>query len=250
MIKVNLTFKIIVYILALIIFFILSNLISSNRLYYVESSTWNLDIKTNSSYSYKNYCSKWSSTWVCDFIDNDFFYSSYYWECAAIRDNDISKCDLLTLDEHVDFCKNNFIIYSSIKSWDILKCDSLDHTNTWTYDKDWNAIKTDWYNEIWHNKKDNKSFCKIATKLSKSRNLNDIDSFILEYFWEDRFWPRVFWVVLQDSNYCYKIDWIDDKIKCLIYTNSLKCNNLSDKEYIYELIDNTNHFYDLWKDGL
>ena len=37
-------------------------------------------------------------------------------------------------------------------------------------------------NTAFNNLYENKSFCKIATKLSKSRNLNDIDSFILEYF--------------------------------------------------------------------
>lgn len=238
-----------IYLLSLLLFFIFILFLYNKQFYYVESSSWNIKSKLNSSDMYKNYCLNWEWIWICNIINSNFFNSYFYGECKAVYYNDSEYCNLLTNDEDRRFCKNNIILYNAIIKSDIDNCNLLTETNYWVYDNNWNKIKTNEFNELWHNDKSNFDFCIEAVNLSKSKNINDISKFVLDFFWEDRFSSRVFWLILQDSNYCFESSWIDDKIKCLIYTKELDCDSLINKDYIYKLINNTNHFYDIWKDG-
>lgn len=208
---------------------------TSYNINYIESvnSKTKFSPKLNSLNDYKNYCKKDKDHSLCKMIDTNYFLNYFSWECEAVQKLDQKYCDSLIVKENIEYCKNNLMVYDIILNGNRDDCYKLWKTIYW---KNWN--------EIWHANKENIDFCVWAYDLKGTKDINKIKDFTIKSFWEPRFLPRVLWIIKQDSKYCYESSWIDDKIKCLIYTKSLNCSMLKDKDYIYELINNTNHFYD------
>jgi len=224
-------------VIIIIIFILIKIFFKIDNFVYIESIDNNNEkyySKLNTSDEYKEYCSNNinnnddNRNHICKMINGDFFNKYFYWECIAIRDDDINKCNLLGNNENKIYCKNNFLVYKAIINKDYKYCNDILLNNN-----------------LWHTNLKNIEFCQSAVWIVKKGNLeNDIDIFNKDFFWEQRFLPRVKWVIKQDPKYCFDNKWIDDKIKCLIYNKAVKCDKLGDKDYIYKLINNTNHFYD------
>lgn len=244
----------IIVLLVILTFFLFFKIYESlfSSFYYVETSFGDISLPPNTTDQYKKHCKdNIEDDSICQKIHEGFFYDSFHGECLAVKYNDISSCDLMQDNERKRFCRKNFQLYQIILSSDHLRCEDLGETHSWEVSDDSNLVHSENYNELSHNNKSNIQFCRSAVSLFLNPDHSEINNFVTDYFWGDkRFAPRVFGVFSQDSKYCWDATWIDERIKCLIYTRGLQCDKLSDTQYIYELIDKTTHFHDNGADGL
>jgi len=172
---------------------------------------------------------------LCKLIQPDYMHAYFYGECIAVSEENISLCNLLLQDqdpdyalEHRQYCEKNFNIYFLLKTRQVKFCDSL---------KEKPDIK------IFHSHEDDFLLCnEIHKHLVEDAAIGQWESLCSRLFDKEKFMPRCIATLLNNSSICDKIDGIDEKIKCKIYTREIECDRLNDKEYILNLIDNTNHF--------
>lgn len=233
------TLYVFIYFLGIFIWWVCLNFfLYSLPINYIEDMTPNtlgFSNRVNSSQEYRDFCNENRTFSLCQKIYNGTFHSHFYWECKAIEKNDPRFCDSSDSDIAKIFCKNNLVVLNAILSHDKDICSKKLIENKVVL----------WDKKLGHTEKSNIEFCREASDLFKNPTDENIKEFTLDFFSEMRFYPRVNWIIRQNPSLCYEWVWIDDRIKCLIYTRWVDCERFKDEQYIYELIDWTNHFFDM-----
>lgn len=189
------------------------------------TSSWTFKIP-----EYKELCNKKDEKYnfLCTKVESDFFYNNYFGECSAIKDNKIDLCKNQLFPEFEWYCKWNYYIYQAATKNDSSYCD---------------IFKTDFKEAHISLSKDNYSFCMEMYDLSQNFTQEKLIKSNMDNFWNMELKNHIDAEINKNPNLCYKISWIDARMKCLIYSQWLKCDQLNNKDYIYSLLDNTSYFY-------
>lgn len=158
---------------------------------------------------------------ICDLISKGFFYNTYSNVCLSY--NDISKCDLLDLNDQ-KYCKWNFYLQKLINTKNKSICDNF--REDFSY---WELM--------WSKKYNNKDACnKIYNDLLSKDNLTekDITKFSDDLDGWEALFNRLKWILLEGN--ASNVDNFTDYLKIMIPLWKIDCSLLKDKNYIFWLL--------------
>jgi hypothetical protein len=165
----------------------------------------------------------------CDDIKWDFYKNKYYWLCNTILTDDISFCSSIKSDSPKDqsICEISYYLNKAISEKKTASC---------------NIFKDKYVEFKISQSGDNYDLCSefvwLAQKFSDAASAKFNDKY---FSWLNEL-DFTNAIINDDPKSCEKITWINEKIKCLAYTKTLRCDELDNPEYIFKIINNTNYF--------